>query len=89
MHVIYKYELQIANDVIVSLPETHKITDIHEQNGKLYLWCLQEHDCQKYSFHLRIFGTGQEIKDIDDLFFIKTVHMSNGLVWHIYAKNHE
>jgi len=89
MNVIYKYEIQIADDVIVSLPETHRITDIAEQNGKLYLWCLHEDGCPKTTFHLRMIGTGHGIPDIKELIFIQTVHMSTGLVWHLFAKNHE
>jgi hypothetical protein len=82
---IFKYEIPIQDgEIEIELPENGGVCDIAEQNDKIYLWaCVNIHaPLEKIKF--RIYGTGHLTADAESLYFLRTVHMKNGLVWHIF-----
>lgn len=85
LQVIYKYEIPVIGEAFeLDLPIGHAICDINQQNDKLYMWVLINPDAPKQSLKLMVVGTGWVMQDCFNMWFMKTVHMTNGLVWHLF-----
>lgn len=87
---IFKYELEITDLQTISTPIGSEVISAKEQNGKLCIWALVDLRCGNIDKPIRIVGTGHDIEfNIGDysFYFVDTVVMSNGLVWHVYADN--
>jgi len=85
---IFKYELEITDSQVVSMPIGALVISAKEQNGKLCIWALVDTRCSNKDKTIRISGTGHDVDfPIGDysFYFVDTVVMSNGLVWHVYA----
>jgi hypothetical protein len=83
---IFKYEIPITDEIItMELPDNFALCDINNQGDKIYMWCVVDVHANLVKRHFKIVGTGHQIKGINDLFFLKTVVMPNGLVWHIFS----
>lgn len=86
-HRILKYELPVQDEVIVlGLPEHFQMCDIQSKDDKIFLWAVVE-DKEEQPIKYRtfkIYGTGHVIKGLQDLYFLKTVVMQSGLVWHVF-----
>lgn len=86
LQVIYKYEIPVIGEAFeLDLPIGHAICDINQQNDKLYLWVLINPDAPKQSLKLMVVGTGWVMQDCSNMWFMKTIHMPNGLVWHLFG----
>lgn len=84
---IFKYELQIVDRQEISIPSPKRLLHVGEQDEKLFVWSIVTPDIFViYPTILRIFGTGHQIEN-EDITFIGTVQMSNGLVWHIFTED--
>lgn len=82
---IFKYEIPITDDIItIEVPENYAICDIQNQGDKIVMWCVIDIHAKLVKRHFKIIGTGHQITDIENLFFLRTVKMPNGLVWHIF-----
>ncbi len=85
MRTIYKYplySLSIANTV--TLPEGAQVLTARFQNGTMYIWVLLENTgglMESRTF--KIFGTGFDIPDKDDLKYIATSEIGN-LIFHVF-----
>lgn len=87
---IFKYELPITDEVItLKLPEKYAICDIQNQNGTLCIWCTVDVHKPLIDVKFKIFGTGHQIIDIENLYYLKTVQMNDGLVWHVFVLEDE
>lgn len=85
MNVIYKYNLPIQDGVItVKLPKNSHICDINNQGNDICIWAALEDGAELEERHFRIYGTGHKIEHMEKLRFYRTLHMPNGLVWHIF-----
>jgi hypothetical protein len=85
MNVIYKYFLPIQDGVItVNLPKNSHICEIHNQGDNICLWVALCDVEELEERHFRIYGTGHKIENMEKMRFYTTVHMPNGLVWHIF-----
>ena len=85
MNVIYKYFLPIQDGVItVNLPKNSHICEINNQGDNICFWVAQQDKSEVEERHFRIYGTGHKIEHMEKLRFYKTLHMPNGLVWHIF-----
>lgn len=86
LQVINKYEIPVIGEVFeLELSIGHAICDIHHQNGKLYLWVLVNPDAHKVALKLMVIGTGWVMQDCSNMWFMKTIHMPDGLVWHLFG----
>lgn len=85
MKVIYKYFLPIQDGLItVRLPRDSHICDINNQGDDICFWVALWEGAQLEDRYFRIYGTGQHFENSGKLRFYKTLHMPNGLVWHIF-----
>lgn len=82
---IFKYEIPITDDIFaMELPENYALCDINNQGDKIYMWCVVDIHTTIVKRYFKIVGTGHQITGIEHLYFLRTVHMPNGLVWHIF-----
>ena len=82
---IFKYEIPITDEVIVmELPENSALCDVNNQGDKIYMWFVVDVHVKLVKRYFKIIGTGHQITGIEGLCFLRTVHMPNGLVWHIF-----
>ena len=95
---IYKYELNITDKQRIQVPGKHlRPLSVAEQYGKLMLWAIVSDEPPDFranhtELEITIIGTGNPAPDLrqvdtfDGMRFIGTVVMSDGLVWHVFAK---
>ena len=82
---IHKYELTtIGQKSIIKIPSFSKLCDIKEQDGKICMWLMIDKNDKLIDQEYLIIGTGWDITDIKNKQFLKTIHMSNDLVWHVF-----
>ena len=84
--VIYKYELKITDKQNIEIGGLMPCGfSVNEQNGKLMMWVQLDEDYPgSFNLDVDIIGTGNTYQTEGK--FIGTVLMSNGAVWHIFAK---
>lgn len=90
---IFKYPLEITDFQTVKMPFSAEILSVKEQNGTLCLWALVDPDIGfEMDYKIHIIGTGAPIDSAvvksfyGGLYFIDTVVMSYGLVWHVFQE---
>ena len=87
---IFKYEIPLTDELIkIEMPEKSSICDINNQGDNLFLWAKVDIHAPLMTSKFKIFGTGHKIDNCEQLSFLKTVHMPNGLVWHVFAVKDE
>lgn len=82
---ILKYELPITFMFNLDLPKDWVFCDINNQFDRLYLWAMIKPESPIQSQTFRILGTGHDIPFMDSLYFLKTVPMPDGFVWHVFT----
>lgn len=80
--VIWKYQVIIEHEVLINLPEEHRILSIQAQDGYMTVWAMVDPESPKVDKTLYVYGTGHPINS-DGKTFISTVQL-NGLVWHVF-----
>ncbi len=85
---IFKYEIPITDEIVcMELPDKYGLCDIQNQGDKIYMWAVIDIRIKKIKRYFKIVGTGHLITDIENLYFLRTLVMPNGLVWHIFEVN--
>lgn len=83
--VIYKYEIPVGHSADIELPVGFLPLAMAAQGAKIYLWAMIDPDeTRKAILPLRVVGTGEPIREGELGRYYKTVHMENGLVFHIF-----
>ncbi len=81
---IFKYEIPITDEIIeLDMPDNNALCDIQAQGDKIMAWCVVDIHAKLVKRKFKVVGTGHQFK-IDELYFLRTVQMPNGLVWHIF-----
>jgi hypothetical protein len=82
---IFKYEIPITDEIIaMELPDNYGLCDIQNQGDKIYMWCVIDIHAKLVKRFFKIVGTGHQITGIEALYFLRTIVLPNGLVWHIF-----
>lgn len=90
MWYIYKYLLPgLGEESSVELPSKMHICDINHQDGKLYMWACVDTTSPTVIRKVMVLGTGWEIDNPGQLQFLRTVHIPNGYVYHVFAVHDE
>ncbi len=85
MYTIFKYKLPITDDVVeIELPKSNLLLSIKAQGNNICMWAMVGSDTPTEKRRFKIMGTGHEIEDARNLYFLSTVIMPNDLVWHIF-----
>jgi hypothetical protein len=86
MRQIWKFPVEIADDVTIIMPRGAEVLYVGEQAAGLAIWALVDPDesLEERMFH--IFGTGHSIPSIiEGRDHIATVPMRDGVfVWHVF-----
>jgi len=89
MKAIFKYPLEIKDEQQIEMYAHAFILSVKEQNNEIVLYAKISHEEEKKEMRtIYIFGTGHDIPNTLNAYFLDTV-MTNGgrLVWHIFVKN--
>lgn len=82
--VVYKYLVLVQDQQSVWLPEGAKILKFGMQDGSLYLWAQVSIYAMPTPRKIKIFGTGHEIRDPENLKHLETVFNGEHVLLHIY-----
>lgn len=83
MRTIWKYELGVADAIVMYLPQGAIILTVQNQDGRMTMWAEVLPDAPKERRIFVIRGTGHPMQG-NETIYIGTVQMSYGLVWHVY-----
>lgn len=82
---IFKYEIPITDEIVcMELPDKYGLCDIQNQGDKIYMWAVIDTHAPLIKRYFKVIGTGHQITGIEHLYFLRTIAMPNGLVWHIF-----
>jgi hypothetical protein len=85
MKIIYKYKLPIEGNQTIDMPEGAVILHVGEQDRELCLWALVDIKAKLVPTNFQIYGTGHPVQqNADFLYYLGTIQMSYGLVWHVF-----
>ena len=88
MITIYKYALDLTNRQEIRIKNGANILDAQIQDNGLFIWAEVNSEHLDIVRHIRIFGTGHPIKDLESLIYIATFQIPNKkLVFHVYLEN--
>lgn len=83
MRTIWKYELRIADEQKVRMPQGSRILSVGNQNGTICIWALVHSDSPLSDRKIRMYGTGYPCYESSGN-FVGTVQ-DGPLVWHVFA----
>jgi len=90
---VFKYALNFPGEagqvVTIEMPVDCAICDINHQGDCIFIWAMVDIHAPREQYKFVVHGTGWKIDDAENLFFLKTVHMPNGLVFHVFAVEDE
>ena len=95
MQTIYKYEIPIKDEAVVSMPKDAQCLKFAMQAEKLCVWALVDTEAEKEERSFKIFGTGHQLPsnfhvawgiDDGDYNYCDTV-FDRHFVWHIFVKS--
>lgn len=84
---IWKFPLDIADEVRVRMPAGAKVLSVGDQCGTLCLWALVDPEAPKEMRHFIIHGTGHPVlpTPFGELVHLGTVVQFGGdFVWHVF-----
>lgn len=87
MKTIWKYGIDITNELYITMPYDTRILSVHLQYGKPCIWAIiyDDKEIKMVSRKFRWFGTGHPIPEGEKLIYIGTVLMQNdSLVFHLF-----
>lgn len=86
MKRVYKYPLDIQDEVVVMMPKDARVLSVQVQNGRPCLWAaVDQNELTSEERWFRIAGTGHPIQDDVVDGFIGTIQMYDGrLVFHVF-----
>lgn len=91
MKRVYKYPLDIQDEVVVIMPKGARVLSIQVQNGRPCLWAaVDPREMTLEERRFRIAGTGHPIQDDVVDGFIGTIQLYDGkLVFHVFEAKYE
>ena len=87
MKTVYKYPLEVNDEVIVMMPKGARVLSVQVQNGRPCLWAECNPDGEPVLRTFLIRGTGHPIDDEIEKEYIGTIQMCEGsIVFHVFEK---
>jgi hypothetical protein len=84
MQVIWKYTLECESTQTISMPKYSTVLSLQVQNGVPCIWALVNPTSEKTDRIFKIYPTGIEFNNIDNLAFIGTFQIEGNLVFHVF-----
>lgn len=86
MKTIYKYPLQVLDSQTVQMPENSEILSVGEcPRDGLVMWAQVDIQEKEALQTIILRGTGQPLNGSEG-YFVGTVQMRSGLVWHVFSQ---
>jgi hypothetical protein len=84
--VIWKYEIEISDDHVLTIPAHAEILYLGVQEDTPYIWVKLNPYNKGVKRHFITYGTGHSIKEDDStlLSYIGTFQYTNGFVGHLF-----
>lgn len=87
MKRVYKYPLEVNDEVSVYMPKGARVLSVQVQDGRPCLWAECNPDGESVLRTFLIRGTGHPIDDEIEKEYIGTIQMCEGLiVFHVFEK---
>ena len=88
---IYKYEIEIIDEQILTLPKDSKILSIINQHEKVYIYVdVDSYTQQTEDYYVQLYGTGYHIRHDDSYIFLGTISLKEGdFILHAFYKKIE
>ena len=80
---IYKWQFDIADEVVLQMAEGARILSVQVQDGRPTLWATVDVDAPLVRRGIFVVGTGGPLGGVDADDFIGTIQMSP-FVWHVF-----
>ena len=86
MKTIWKYSLQVTDEINLQMPQGATILDCQDQGNEVVLWAMVDSGAPLQIRRFRFFGTGQIIPlNNPEMSFLATVQLRNvHLVFHLF-----
>ena len=83
---IWKYELDIANEATLDMPEGAKVLTVQTQEGVCCIWAQVDASKPKVKRHFSVYGTGQPLPQNPGI-YLGTFQLHGGqLVFHVFER---
>lgn len=79
---IWKFDLIVADEQLVAMPEGAELLFVDEQNGEIKLWARVNPSNPRVNHKILIRGTGHVIED--DPYIGSAITAGGVLVWHVF-----
>lgn len=96
MRTIYKYNLEVTDEQIISAPYFVAVLSVGVQNDKPVIWVIVDTENEQANYTVKIVTTGSDISDIkgrmtgvgnfDDWYYLGTFELNNGFVGHVFTR---
>jgi hypothetical protein len=89
MQTIFKYELDVIDRQVLTVPKGSTVLNVKEQHGKMVLYVLCDATVEGDArLEVRIHGTGHYIaEDIKNYGYVDTVMLHGGaFAWHVFTR---
>lgn len=88
---IWKYEIYTNGENNIALPAGSKVLSVKNQNEQIVMYALVDEDERRRTLtKVKVFGTGQQILDVEGYDYLDTVSIYNGsLMFHVFYKTIE
>ena len=83
MKTIWKYEFEVNDNFILSMPMRAKVLHIECQGRTPCIWAIGDPSAEKTKRKFRVVGTGHPISDDTLLSFVGTFQQPP-FVWHVF-----
>ena len=84
MVTIHKYQFEIADKVLIKMPEGARVLSVQVQNDTPTIWAMVVTESKPVMREFRVYGTGNAV----DTFAINGTYLGTiqhiGFVWHIF-----
>lgn len=85
MMQVWKFPIE-PDTTILEIPETHEFLCAQTQHDEPCVWALVDPKKPKIKKTLRIFGTGHDIVEPNNLKYIGTFQILSDLVFHVWEQ---
>ena len=82
MKQIVEYYIGTMCDMVIPIPEGYKVLHVGERENETFLWAEVDYDNPVVNIEVKLVGTNTFVED--NMEYIDSIHMSPGLIWHVY-----
>lgn len=82
---IWKYAIETTDTQFIRMPAGAKILCCQIQAGEVNIWVLVDPEAEElHELCIRIFGTGHQIHQSQNLYYVGSYQLRGALVFHVF-----